>query len=200
MLFQAVTAIIGSEPDLTLPNRIPSGADQTVLVSLPRTFNHVSTMGIVSAVCMGIAIILSLVYAGIEDHPVYGYGGNYPELGEVTTSTTVPGKPTFVNAFNAVLKYVGQYDLWNRALSVTALHSYGSVRSCTHPSSPKWSSPRTFPRLSPLSPSWSSFSSQWLPPSDTTTWANTRPPPLSALSKSHGCASRHSRLCLSLLW
>lgn len=62
-------------------------------------------MGVVSAGCMAIAIILSLVYAGIEDHPVYGYGGSYPELGaEVTTSVGIPGNPGFVNGLNAVLK------------------------------------------------------------------------------------------------
>jgi hypothetical protein len=53
---------------------------------------------------MAIAIILSLVYAGIEDHPLYGYGGNYPELGPVETSVTIPGNPGFVNGMNAVLK------------------------------------------------------------------------------------------------
>jgi len=61
-------------------------------------------MGIASAVCMGIAIILSLVYAGIEDHPLLGYGGAYPELGPVETSVSVPGNPGFVNGMNAVLK------------------------------------------------------------------------------------------------
>jgi hypothetical protein len=64
-------------------------------------------MGIVSAVCMGIAILLSLIYAGIQDHPVYGYGGNWPELGDtVETSVTIPGNPGFVNGLNAVLKCV----------------------------------------------------------------------------------------------
>jgi len=61
-------------------------------------------MGIASATCMAIAIILSLVYAGIEEHPLMGYGGVYPELGPVETSTTIPGNPGFVNGMNAVLK------------------------------------------------------------------------------------------------
>lgn len=57
VVFQAISAIIG------------------IIVSLPRTLNHVSTMSVVSAICMAIAIILSLVYAGIEPNPLYGYGG-----------------------------------------------------------------------------------------------------------------------------
>jgi hypothetical protein len=78
---------------------------RSVIVSLPRTLNHVSLMSIVSAVCMAIAIILSLVYAGIEDAPLYGYGGNYPTLGPVATSIGLPSPgPGFVNGLNAVLK------------------------------------------------------------------------------------------------
>lgn len=55
--FQLVSAVIG------------------IIVSLPRTLNHVSTMSIVSASAMAIAILLSLIYAGIESAPLYGYGG-----------------------------------------------------------------------------------------------------------------------------
>ncbi|KAK8846528.1 hypothetical protein IAR55_005614 [Kwoniella newhampshirensis] len=95
VVFQAVTAIIG------------------IIVSLPRTLNHVSLMSIVSAIAMAIAIILSLVYAGIEDAPFYGYGGNYPTLGPVTTSIGLPGGgPGFVAGLNAVLNitflWIGQ--------------------------------------------------------------------------------------------
>ena len=87
-------------------------------------------MGIVSAFCMAIAIILSLVYAGIEDNPVYGYGGNYPELGEVKTSVTIPGNPGFVNGLNAVLKWVPRFILLSLADRVASLSS-GSVKSST---------------------------------------------------------------------
>jgi hypothetical protein len=62
-------------------------------------------MSVVSAIAMGIAIILSLVYAGIEDAPLYGYGGNYPTQGPVKTSAGLPdGGPGFVPGLNAVLK------------------------------------------------------------------------------------------------
>ena len=72
---------------------------------MPRTLHHVSLMSIASAASMAIAILLSLIFVGIEDHPGYGYGGNYPTLGEVTTSIGLPnGGPGFVAGFNAVLK------------------------------------------------------------------------------------------------
>jgi hypothetical protein len=64
-------------------------------------------MSIVSAGSMAIAIILSLIYVGIEDHPLYGYGGNWPTQGEVRTSIGLPnggGSGNFVSIVNAVLK------------------------------------------------------------------------------------------------
>lgn len=62
-------------------------------------------MSIVSAICMFIAIILSLVYAGIEPNPLYGYGGNYPTQGPVRTTIGLPDPaPGFVDGLNAVLK------------------------------------------------------------------------------------------------
>jgi len=67
-------------------------------------------MSIVSAIAMAIAIILSLIYAGIETAPLYGYGGNYPTLGPVVTATGLPdGGPGFVAGFNAVLKQVTRF-------------------------------------------------------------------------------------------
>ena len=92
VIFQVVTAILG------------------MIVSLPRTLNHVSLMSIVSAASMAIAILLSLIYVGIEDHP----GGKYPALEEVYTSVGFPGgqAPGFVNGLNAVLNisflFIGQ--------------------------------------------------------------------------------------------
>jgi hypothetical protein len=52
---------------------------------------------------MGIAIILFLVFAGIEDAPLYGYNGNYPTAGPVRTyAFPLPGT-TWVACMNAVL-------------------------------------------------------------------------------------------------
>jgi hypothetical protein len=62
-------------------------------------------MSIGSAISMGIAILLSLIYVGIEDAPLYGYGGNYPTQGPVETSIGLPnGGSGFVATTNAVLK------------------------------------------------------------------------------------------------
>ncbi len=92
--FQGIAAVIG------------------VVVSIPRTLNHVTSMGVFSAVCMGIAILLCLIFSGIQPHPGAGYGGTYPALGEVYTAGRVPGNPGFVNGFNAVLNitflWIGQ--------------------------------------------------------------------------------------------
>ncbi|CAG7933005.1 unnamed protein product [Penicillium olsonii] len=53
--------------------------------------------------CMGIAILLFLVFAGIEKAPLYGYHGNYPADGPVKTyAFPLPGT-TWVACMNAVL-------------------------------------------------------------------------------------------------
>lgn len=52
---------------------------------------------------MGIAILLFLVFAGIESAPLYGYYGDYPTDGPVKTyAFPLPGA-TFVGCMNAVL-------------------------------------------------------------------------------------------------
>lgn len=43
-----------------------------VVMSIPRTLKHVSFMSMFSAACMGIAILLFMVFAGIEEAPLYG--------------------------------------------------------------------------------------------------------------------------------
>lgn len=104
--FQAIAAIIGSESS-------PRPATNPVVVSIPRTLKHVSLMGIVSAVCMGIAILLALIFSGIQPHPSAGYGGKYPTLGPVRTAGGFPDPaPKFVPGLNAVLNitflWIGQ--------------------------------------------------------------------------------------------
>lgn len=74
-----------------------------IVMSLPRTLNNVSFMSMFSAACMGIAILLFLVFAGIEDAPGYGYNGTYPADGPVKTyAFPLPGT-TWVACMNAVL-------------------------------------------------------------------------------------------------
>jgi hypothetical protein len=74
-----------------------------IVMSVPRTLRHVSFMSMGSAFCMAIAILLFLVFAGIEDAPGYGYSGDYPTDGPVRTyAFPLPGT-TWVNCLNAVL-------------------------------------------------------------------------------------------------
>ncbi|KAJ5961301.1 uncharacterized protein N7479_008451 [Penicillium vulpinum] len=84
-VFSIITAVIG------------------IVMSMPRTLQHISFMSMFSSACMGIAIILFLVFAGIEEAPLYGYKGNYPTAGLVKTyAFPLPGT-TWVACMNAVL-------------------------------------------------------------------------------------------------
>jgi len=74
-----------------------------ILMSLPRTLRHVSFMSMFSAFFMAVAILLFLVFAGIEKNPLYGYGGSYPKLGEVRTYAFPQAGTTWVDATNAIL-------------------------------------------------------------------------------------------------
>ncbi|KAJ5774754.1 Amino acid transporter transmembrane [Penicillium paradoxum] len=74
-----------------------------IVMSAPRTLQHLSLMSMFSSACMGIAIILFLVFAGIEDAPLYGYHGDYPTAGPVRTyAFPLPGT-TWIACLNAVL-------------------------------------------------------------------------------------------------
>jgi hypothetical protein len=74
-----------------------------IVMSAPRTLRHVSFMSMFSAACMALAILLFLIFAGIEDAPLYGYYGNYPTDGPVRTyAFPLPGT-TWVGCMNAVL-------------------------------------------------------------------------------------------------
>ncbi|KAI9048309.1 hypothetical protein LZ554_008103 [Drepanopeziza brunnea f. sp. 'monogermtubi'] len=74
-----------------------------IVCSAPRTLKHVSFMSMFSAACMGIAILLFLIFAGIEDAPFYGYGGNYPTQGAVKTYAFPRAGSDWVACMNAVL-------------------------------------------------------------------------------------------------
>jgi hypothetical protein len=102
VVFTAVTAII------------------SIIVSLPRTLHHVAQMSIVSAISMGIALLLTWVYSGIEDHPTYGYGGNWPTLGPVTT-TAGASPTTFTNGLNATLNVRFLLDRLDLEIKLLAL-------------------------------------------------------------------------------
>lgn len=74
-----------------------------IVFSIPRTLNHVSYMSIVSAIFMGISVMLFMVFSGIEANPSAGYGGDYPTVGTVTTYAFPQAGVTWVDCLNAVL-------------------------------------------------------------------------------------------------
>lgn len=83
------------------------------IFSIPRTLQHVSLMGIISAICMGIAMLLTLIWSGIQDHPVYGYNGTWPAAGAaIYTTAGAPAGTKFIPAMNATLNitflFIGQ--------------------------------------------------------------------------------------------
>lgn len=103
VVFQAITAIIGSTSSFTWFVLISA-----VVISLPRTLNHVSYMSIVSVFFMAASVLVTLVCCGIQAHPGAGYVGVYPAAGDVKTFGGWPFgvNPGFINGFNAVLKWV----------------------------------------------------------------------------------------------
>ena len=79
-------------------------------VSLPRPLSQLSGLGVFSAVTMGIAVLLAIVFAGIQDHP-FGYVAGQAPL---VTRLPVPGT-TYVAGMSAFLNitytFVGQITL-----------------------------------------------------------------------------------------
>ncbi|KAK7047771.1 hypothetical protein VNI00_006099 [Paramarasmius palmivorus] len=80
------------------------------VVSLPRTLSQLAHLGTFSAVTMGIAVLLAIVFAGIQDHP-FGYiAGDEP----VVTAISLPGT-TYVAGMSAFLNisytFIGQITL-----------------------------------------------------------------------------------------
>ncbi|RDH34673.1 transmembrane amino acid transporter protein-domain-containing protein [Aspergillus welwitschiae] len=69
-----------------------------IVLSAPRTLRHVSFMSMFSAACMGLAILLFLIFAGIETAPL-----DFPTDGPVRTyAFPLPGT-SWVDCMNAVL-------------------------------------------------------------------------------------------------
>ncbi|WFD35944.1 hypothetical protein MCUN1_002815 [Malassezia cuniculi] len=74
-----------------------------IIISVPRTLHHVSLISIFSSACMAVAILLFMVFVGIEDNPLKGPNGNFPSLGPVSTSAFPREGTTWVDGMNAVL-------------------------------------------------------------------------------------------------
>jgi hypothetical protein len=56
-------------------------------VSLPRPLSQLSILGTISAVTMGIAVLLAIIFAGIQDHPFKYISGQEP----LVTRLPLPG-------------------------------------------------------------------------------------------------------------
>ncbi|THH01335.1 hypothetical protein EW026_g1357 [Hermanssonia centrifuga] len=79
-------------------------------ISLPRTLSQLSGLGVFSAATMGIAVLLAMIFAGIQDHP-FGY-----IVGQEPLVTAFPVKgTTYVAGMSAFLNitytFVGQITL-----------------------------------------------------------------------------------------
>lgn len=74
-----------------------------IVCSIPRTLNHVSFMSIFSAACMAIALILLMVFAGVEDNPAIGYQGEWPTAGPVRTYAFPQKTTNWVATVNGML-------------------------------------------------------------------------------------------------
>lgn len=76
------------------------------LISLPRTFLHMSSVGIFSAATMFIAVVLAMAFAGVQEHP-FGYTGAAVEynLWPAEGTTYLQG---MIALLNIVYTFVGQ--------------------------------------------------------------------------------------------
>lgn len=74
-----------------------------IVFSIPRTLHHVSLISIFSSACMATAILLFMIFVGIEDAPGKGPKGTFPELGSVTTTAFPRAETSWVDCMNAVL-------------------------------------------------------------------------------------------------
>jgi hypothetical protein len=79
-------------------------------ISLPRTLSSLSHLGTFSAVTMGIAVLLAIIFVGIQDHPAGYIAGSEP----IVTNFPLPGT-TYVSGMSAFLNilytFVGQITL-----------------------------------------------------------------------------------------
>lgn len=72
------------------------------IISLPRTFSHMAIIGYFSAATMFAAVVLAMVFAGIQDHP-----SGYAKLQEPVHYGLWPAKgTTYVDAMGAFLNIV----------------------------------------------------------------------------------------------
>ncbi|KAI1784526.1 transmembrane amino acid transporter protein-domain-containing protein [Ganoderma leucocontextum] len=114
---QALHVLVGAKLLNTLTNSaactIAFSAVATVICfvfTLPRTLSELSHLGLFSAVTMGIAVLLAIIFAGVEDHPYRWTPGDDPivTLWPVKGTTFVAGMSAFMNI---TYTFVGQITL-----------------------------------------------------------------------------------------
>ncbi|KAF4565328.1 amino acid/polyamine transporter 2 family protein [Pleurotus pulmonarius] len=79
------------------------------LVSLPRTLSQLSILGVFSAVTMGIAVLLAIIFSGTQSEP-FGFSGEAPIVTAfpVAGTTYVAGMSAFLNI---AYTFIGQITL-----------------------------------------------------------------------------------------
>jgi len=77
------------------------------LLSIPRTFSHMSYLGYFSALTMFVAVILSIIFAGVEDYP-NGYTPNEPIQWDVVAPTGSPFYTGVLPVLNITYTLAGQ--------------------------------------------------------------------------------------------
>jgi hypothetical protein len=114
---QALHCLVGAK----LLNTLSDGAACTVafsaiaafmcfFVSLPRQLSQLSALGTFAAVTQGLAVLLAIIFAGIQKHPAGYVAGSEPivTLWPVAGTTYVAGMSAFLNIFYT---FVGQITL-----------------------------------------------------------------------------------------
>ncbi|SCU82311.1 LAME_0C00584g1_1 [Lachancea meyersii CBS 8951] len=112
-LIQGLHVLVGAKYLNTITNHSLCTVDFGVIVaciafvfSVPRTFSSLSKVAYFSAITMFIAVVLAMIFAGVQDHPA-GYDGTpltfraFPKKG----TTFVEGMSAFLNI---VYSFVGQ--------------------------------------------------------------------------------------------
>ncbi|KAJ5179176.1 Amino acid transporter transmembrane [Penicillium capsulatum] len=76
-----------------------------IILSIPRTLHHVSFISMLSYVsgCMGISILLFLIFAGVTEAPLFGYKRQLSNDGPVKTYAFPLPSTTWVQCMNVVL-------------------------------------------------------------------------------------------------
>jgi len=115
---QALHVLVGAK----LLNTLSNGAECTIIfsfitiiicffVSLPRTLAGLSGLGTFSAITMGIAVILAVIFSGIQSNPAgftEALGAPIVTVGPVPGTTYVVGMSAFLNI---TYTFVGQITL-----------------------------------------------------------------------------------------